>query len=390
MSPRSALVRRLERLVRVLRFAAAMFGMTVALIVLGHYGAGLAMYVKNDLLRPSDLHDARQLSPVYDDFPEAAELWRATNEAMYRHHFEPYIHWQRDPYTSKHVNVEAGGVRRTVKRPEPGAAKVFMFGGSTLWGVASPDGDTIPSLLQKRLGNGYDVHNFGDIAYVAAQEFNLLAKLLADGNVPQIVIFYDGINDGAAGAYAPGIPRDPEAIRTEWARREQAKQAGPLAAAFRQSSYPQLAAFLQRLLGLAPRDDHAAWDKHVAPHIDARAKKVVDYYGAHIRQVRALAKEYGFKAFFFWQPNLLTSRRRPFPCEEAIVKSQSPVLAASQRLVHDHAKKALSGREGEGVFFIGDALDDLGEPTYVDWMHPGPRGNGAVAAKIYDLVRDRI
>ena len=382
--------KRIERIARRAQAMFALIGVVVTFIVVGHCLVGAAMYLKGRLSGSARVYDLAQLSPVYDGFADPEALWRATAECTNRQHYEPYVIWRRDAYTSKYINIDEHGVRRTVKSPKPGAAKVFMFGGSTTWGTGSPDSHTIPSLLQKRLGDGYDVHNFGDIAYVAAQELNLLLKLLADGNVPQIVIFYDGINDGSAGAYSPGVPRDPEAIRMEWEKWERSKRDGCFAAAFKRSSYPQLAAFLRSRLGLGPRNRWEAWDKQVAALIDGRAAKAVEYYGAHIRQVQALAKGYGFKVFFFWQPNLLAAERKAFACETAIVESQSPVLVKSQQLVHQYAKKAFSNREDEGVFFLGDVLNDFDQATFVDWCHPDPKGNDVIAARIFELIKDHL
>ncbi len=378
---------RLQKLGRTVRAVLAALGFVAVVIVLGHYVLAELARVKDSR---KTVYDHAQLSPVYANFPDAAELWRATNEVEHTQQFETYVHWRPRPYASRYVNVNADGTRRTIKSPRPGAAKVFMLGGSTTFSAGSPDGQTIPSLLQKRLGPAYDVYNFGNFGYVAAQELNLLLKLLADGRVPQIVIFYDGVNDGSAGAYSPGVPRDPEGVRFEWAKWEQAKQAGPFEAAYRQSAYPRLARSLRRRLGWAGPNRWAAWDKQVAPHIDARAKQVVAYYEAHIRQVKALAKGYGFKAFFFWQPNLFAGKRKPFPFEQAIIDGQSPVLLKSQQLVYKYAKDAFSGREKEGVFFIGDVLSDFSESTFVDWCHPGPRGNGVIAARMCELLKGRF
>ncbi len=67
-----------------------------------------------------------------------------------------------------------------------------MFGGSTLWGTGVKDEHTIPSFLQSFLGKDYDVYNYGETGYVSMQELNYLLHMLAKGNIPEAVIFYDG------------------------------------------------------------------------------------------------------------------------------------------------------------------------------------------------------
>lgn len=64
-----------------------------------------------------------------------------------------------------------------------------MMGGSTTWGEGVPDADTMPSQLQKILGPGYDVYNFGDIAYTSVQELAYLQERLTRGDIPDVVVF---------------------------------------------------------------------------------------------------------------------------------------------------------------------------------------------------------
>lgn len=388
MARRSRLVQHLEKLSRGVLFCTATFGTLCAALLLGHYLLAAAAHMKRTTFAAPGEFDSRQHSPVYDDFPDKTTLWKNLSECT-ETHFEPYIHWRRNPFSSQYVNVDAQGVRRTVKAPTPGAAKVFMFGGSTVWGAGSPDSHTVSSHLQGLLGDRYDVHNYGEDAYVAAQELNYLLRQLALGNVPRVVVFYDGINDGSAGAYSPGVPRDPEQLRFLWKDWKRSKREGLLKHAFRRSSYPMLGPHLRDRLGVGPKNRWAAWDRQIEPKIDENAAQVVRFYDAHIRQVKALAREYGFRAFFFWQPNLLTDTRKTCPCEDEIVCSQSPVLVKSQRLVYKYAKEAFSGREDEDVFFLGNVLDKVPEPTYIDWCHPGPRGNGIIAAHMHKLIAPR-
>ena len=245
MAEQLRLVKRLEKVARYARFVTAILGVVFTTVLLLNYALGFAMYVKHNVLGSGHYYDDRQDSPVYDDFQEKDILW-LDHTGCPEIHFEPYYHWRRGPYRGKYVNIDEEGLRRTVKSPKPGARKVFMFGGSTMWGTGSPDSDTIPSLLQRRLGDSYDVYNFGEYAYVSTQELNYLLKRLADGDVPRIVIFYDGVNDGSAGVYSPAIPRDPERIRFEWRKWRASKKHGLLTSAYLHSYYPRFGEFVRR------------------------------------------------------------------------------------------------------------------------------------------------
>lgn len=65
-------------------------------------------------------------------------------------------------------------------------------------GTNARDTFTIPSLLARAVeGRGINVEiiNFGETGYVSTQEVITLLLQLRQGNVPDIVIFYDGVND---------------------------------------------------------------------------------------------------------------------------------------------------------------------------------------------------
>lgn len=217
------------KLLRIYRDTAVIFFNTMALIIIGHFMLGVAIYIKNYKAKQEISIPVPPIdTPIYESFPDKKTLWADLN-SLYSQgmRYVPYYHWRRKPFQSKYVNVNSNGVRRTIKNPKPDAKKVFVFGGSTTWGSGVPDSHTIPSLLQKRFGNEYNFYNFGETGYVSAQEINYLLEKLANNEIPDIVIFYDGINDGYHGVYSPGIPRDPAHIRQqsiEWDKWRESKQ----------------------------------------------------------------------------------------------------------------------------------------------------------------------
>ncbi len=376
---------RVKKLFSSIGILLQILGATVFLAILGHFAIGGIKFAHNLVTTgETDKVDVRYESPVYDNYPDKIEYWREFNKA-WTTHFEPYFHWRRDAFAGKFINVDEHGIRRTVK-PGGGASahKVFVLGGSTTWGTGVADDKTIPSILQSMLGESYDVYNFGESAYVSAQELNYLIFQLNLGNIPDSVIFYDGVNDGYAGAYSPAIPRDPHNLRMN---REQRGNA--FMRLYDESNYSWLEARLSELfIRLTKGADsegaqQSAWEQGIASSMQKNSLGVVDAYEAHIRQVGALAKEYGFKAFFFWQPNIFSLGRRHLnPYETRMLDQSSPVLIESQRRVYLAAKERFSNREAEGVHFLGDLFDDVEEPIYIDWHHVGPNGNEIVAKEM--------
>ena len=373
-----------SRFVRLYNFLATSLLSSLILVVGGHYF--LELYNPRLSAAKVDPHvidiiDPRAYQAMYANHPERDTIFEYARHD--RIHFEPYIHWRRYPIETKHVHVNEQGIRTTIKRPNPQAKKVFVLGGSTVWGIGASDDRTIPSFLQQALGGEYDVYNFGETGYVATQELNQLLRKLADGDIPDYVIFYDGNNDGYAGAYSPAVPRDPQNLRQEAAAREQAEDNllyRVLHEWIEPSNYAKLLWSLQeRRVRL--------WDDRIAEGAARRAKQVVGYYEAHVRQVQALAKEYGFKAYFFWQANMFNPRRTPVAYEQDILKSASPVFIETQRQVYYEAKRAFEGRESDGIYFLADLFNEVAEPVFLDWSHTSMEGNKIVADKIIDSLQ---
>ena len=72
-------------------------------------------------------------------------------------------------------------------------AKVWVFGGSTAWGVGVPDDGTIAAYLEK--ATRLRTFNLAETGYNAHQSLNLLMKLYVEGGRPEFVVFYDGVNE---------------------------------------------------------------------------------------------------------------------------------------------------------------------------------------------------
>ena len=394
----------IKRFFLLLRDTWLTIGMTIIFLYLGHYILGAAAYVKNSFEDDSytkdtsggELANPRAKSPVYENFPdeffeENAKTCVPKGTCSLSTHFEPYYHWRRNGFVGKFINVSPEGVRLTVKEDiKAGAKKIFMYGGSTLWGSGSPDGETIPSILQSMLGADYDVYNFGETGYVAAQELNYLLYQLSIGDIPDVVIFYDGVNDAYAGAYSPAIPRDPHELRArEQEIRERIEQAWFIRTAteiYELSNYRRLVGYLRSMF-FANTNPHRQWDEQVKKNIKSNSILVLDKYEAHIRQVKALSREYGFKVMVFWQPGLFSLTRKMDSYEKSIVERASPVWVESNQEVYSVAKDRLVNREHEGVFFLGNIFDEVDESIYIDWCHIGPNGNKIVAKEMFNHIQ---
>src|SRR5438132_9432797 len=100
----------------------------------------------------------------------------------------PYVYWRRRPFAGNYINVNEMGIRRTWNPDVPKGVngsnhiKIFMFGGSTMWGTGARDDYTISSIVSRSLSKEYgidvSVTNFGESGYVSTQEVIMLMREL--------------------------------------------------------------------------------------------------------------------------------------------------------------------------------------------------------------------
>ena len=334
--------------------------------------------------------------PVYDDFEGRYQLAREYTESRKHVAFHPYYMWRSLPFKSQYVNVDANGNRIT-PRVEPvstHAKKVFVLGGSTVFGEGSPDNGTIPAHLQAILGTEYEVLNMGEVAYTSTQELNYLLEYLSNGERPDIVIFYDGVNDGQVSVYHPAEPRGVYSIeKTLGFKTHRLTMSEVFQAMVERSGYAHLGKIGQKIRekmspdpsGGKPQDGE--WDREIAPKIATNVDATLQHYDEVIRQVKGLETAYGFKSYFFWQPNLFSDTRKPVAYEQEIVDKQSqPTWIRSQQALYTAARPRFSNREDERVYFLGDIFNTHPNPVFIDWCHITPDANRIIAQEMAEMI----
>jgi hypothetical protein len=99
--------------------------------------------------------------------PYADQAWwhaaRAHGNQGFGLRFDAYRGWWVKPFSSPYLNIDSAGFRLTPQAPvSRPARRVFMMGGSTMWGYTSRDSMTIPALVAARLR----ARGFSDIEVV--------------------------------------------------------------------------------------------------------------------------------------------------------------------------------------------------------------------------------
>jgi hypothetical protein len=121
-----------------------------------------------------------------------------------RFRYDPITQFKVKPFHGRFIHLTEHGFRAGKNQgpwpPDPQAFNVFTFGGSTMFGSYLADDETIASWLQEHMtnkmcGRSVHVYNFGQPAFISTQEMLFFYELLSHGHRPDIVIFYDGLND---------------------------------------------------------------------------------------------------------------------------------------------------------------------------------------------------
>jgi lysophospholipase L1-like esterase len=337
--------------------------------------------------------DQMSASTAYDKIDWAEDFWRLERErlAHWSYPYEPFRVWGIMKWEGKYVNnveTELGILRQTVNPSNPACAqhtpiRIWVFGGSAVWGVGTPDAETVTSQLARQVSVGgmtcIEVTNLGAEAYVSNQELIFLIQQLKAGHRPDVVIFHDGLNDAAVG----GVGRFPGGHNYFLPIKTAFETGGSLWAALGQRSN-----FLRLVRGLRRRFEPPPTAASREADLMAQAKATLENYEANAAIVRMLGEKYGFKAWFFWQPTLLYGSKPLDPFEQVLLDemvSKGAGRSANEtylaiRAVYEEAERR--SRAPGNFVFLGHVFDGVQEPIYIDWMHVGPLGNQILAEEI--------
>ena len=337
------------------------------LLTAGLLIACLEVVAASVLSRMSDhLVVQTERSPYFAAHPWAKTYHREFTRLTRAMKYHPYTIWRFPPFQGQYVNTDGEGVRVTPGSCQP--ARVWLFGGSTMWGVGAPDDGTIAAHVQ-RLAPGECVRNFGQLGYTSTQGVITLESELRQGRRPHRVIFYDGVNDtiAAMASRQPGL----HAFLPEVA--EKLEHPFSLANWMTWSSQFQL---LKRLA-----DKRSA----VPPQPDVVADMAVAAWAENHRIVQALGHAYRFDAAFFWQPTIFTGHK---PLTEA---EQGLGIDPEMRSLFQRAQERASrlSRAVTGCHDLTGALDEYRGHAYLDWHHLTVEANEVVARAMLRTVGDQ-
>lgn len=318
-------------------------------------------YRPEDIARLYDTTDYR----LYLD--ALAETWQAAETA-----YSPFVESVMSPFAGRHVAIDGAGARAGHRRLDAAAPapKVFVFGGSTTFGMGVPGTETLPSFVEEALraaGKAAQVVNYGTIGHFSTPERILLERLLADGQKPDVAVFVDGLGDFQQ-------CRSPE--RGEWSDRlaMAARLPAHLPLAQELAERSQVVRLVRTLTGRGP--DRRAMIAACAD--DKAVERAALRLDANRRMIAGIADRMGFKAVFVQQPVPTfhyDNAKRPVAPKPPAMEAAASAGTGTALLAEMKAAGTLWSRD---LLWLAE-LEPAEGNAYIDAVHYSPRLNKAVA-----------
>ena len=177
------------KILRIIRFAAINLAVFAALLIVVNWASGV--YLKKALKT-----NRAELPNFAGNFEHAKAVF--SDYSRVQHRYAPFVGWKALPYRGKTTRISNAGLRMHGSATVEGEQKKIarFFGGSTMWGEGSDDQHTIPAIFNA-LQPEYKVYNHGQLAYNTRQELDELISVYSKHEKPDVVVFYDGVNDAA-------------------------------------------------------------------------------------------------------------------------------------------------------------------------------------------------
>lgn len=297
-----------------------------------------------------------------------------------------FIHYRLSEFKGTYTNINKEGHRKTKnfnqQKDTTNRIKIFCFGGSTMFSVGARDEYTIPSELSKLIYKSFpnlniEITNFGCHGYTRNVENIQLQQQLLKNNVPDIVIFYDGVNEVYA-AY-------------------QNNKAGTIAGeSMNKINSPNKVSFLDKARSLIkPRNIYRFVNSQSAKFVkpnpytitnpEKLALDVASYYAENVKLSQAYASYYNFTVFNFLQP-VIYSKKKLEKSEKIFAKRHKYY----KKLYQDSYKAIASDStmiESSNFSDISQVFNDVDRTIYTDYCHTGEYGNTLVALELFKEIK---
>ena len=356
---------------------------------------GLIEWAARSFTPGPDHEDVRTQLPYYANQAWSEQYWQEFGSI--ERSYQPHTIWRRSEFNGRYINVNENGLRATPHSDCASATKtVFMFGGSAMWGEGAPDTKTIPSYLlqeiERETGGSACVINFAESAWTSTQSLIALIAEIQKEHIPDLVIFYDGVND--ANVVLTSGKRFTHANLSEFATRLEGT-AVPLHTRIMRNS--QVARLLYTYVQDQKQDSGLpalVFDKDAT----TLNKYITTTYVQNYQIVDALADQYGFDYAFFWQPVIGYGEKALTPDEDTMLQDAKAIRVKLDEetydrmhflhLVYDTITPVLASLEH--VYNLSHLFDDQKKSMYIDFVHVTPEANQMVALEMFDRLKSEF
>ena len=294
--------------------------------------------------------------------------------------YRSYIGWRRLPYKGETISIDEQGIRNT---PQSALATeksplVVFLGGSTMWGTGANDANTIPALFAKIAQGRYRTMNLGESGYNAFQGYLFLKLQIINGLAPDIVVSYDGVNDGCSlksGLRPFGHQREDQ-IRNAMKGKDRKNEE---ILSFNHFFLSPLKSFISEFKKTTFKVEYDLSQER----IEQTAKALLESW----LSTKDLAEKHGADFVAVLQPNAAIGK--PYleylKLDENEIKLYKLFYPAVLKLLQTPKYQKLSNN----VIVLTDAFDRK-EYIYIDSSHVSPNGNKIIATKIYNHINNSI
>jgi hypothetical protein len=246
------------------------------------------------------------------------------------------------------------------------------------------DEDTIPSIPVKKLASkkytDFYIKNYAQIGYVSNQGMLQLLFELRRGNVPDIVIFYAGVNDAVSSLQNKviGVPLNEEKRRMEF--EELSQLPGILKSYISRSALATIAAYVKQKT-LQTNKTVTGYQQCPSELIE----QTIQAYVFNARLLRMLSEEYNFEIFFFWQPTIFSMHN--ISNSELLLRKRYAKLEPFLNCVY--LETASIAEQTPRFFDFQKITAPENKALFFDFCHTQPAANEIIAARIVDIVTAR-
>ena len=283
--------------------------------------------------------------------------------------------------------IGAHGLRGLQPGPRTsGELRVAVLGGSSVFGWLVADDDTVPAALERELAHRRSerpvtVVNLGVEGYRFQQELELAERLVPELD-PDVVVLLHGVNDAIVGydrgwvvdaPFGSGVAGPPLVVRF--------RRPGP-------AGLLREVAGRSRLVTVAHEALLARRVRDAEPPA-GRLEELVAGATGMLDRLAGLAADWNVPVVVAWQPTL-SGRRALDATARArwlFAESRRPGLTAFYDAYAARVGEwSPPGSAGVQTVDLRRALDGLEGRAFLDWVHPTPAGNAALAAALADVV----